>query len=296
MLRKLAGIIYDMVEKHVDMDKTIQRIKRVYTCTDADARTKCRGVYVERISMILVVVLASAVLAVLLWGRTALRPETVVIDRPGYGGDKGTKTLETEVDGQKKQVNVDVLPIEYDESELEDVFDLGFTEIEGIYLGENESADCIQSDLDLPERLDDTGLDVAWISSDQDVVTSTGKLLKSDEGDAELVKFTAVLSYGEHSAEREYNIRVTGRVLDAGEKAEKAISDFVKNTQMENRASGRIELPSEIEGYSIEDTAGGSGAIPVIFLGIISAVCIWMGARAKLSKQEKERKQQLMID
>ena len=278
MLRKLAGIIYGMVEKHVDMDKTIQRIKRVYTCTDADARTKCRGVYVERISMILVVVLASVVLAVLLWGRTALRPETVVIDRPGYGGDKGTKTLETEVDGQKKQVNVDVLPIEYDESELEDVFDLGFTEIEEIYLGENESADCIQSDLDLPERLDDTGLDVAWISSDQDVVTSTGKLLKSDEGDAELVKLTAVLSYGEHSAEREYNIRVTGRVLDAGE------------------ASGRIELPSEIEGYSIEDTAGGSGAIPVIFLGIISAVCIWMGARAKLSKQEKERKQQLMID
>lgn len=296
MLRKLAGIIYGMVEKHVDMDKTIQRIKRVYTCTDADARTKCRGVYVERISMILVVVLASVVLAVLLWGRTALRPETVVIDRPGYGGDKGTKTLETEVDGQKKQVNVDVLPIEYDESELEDVFDLGFTEIEEIYLGENESADCIQSDLDLPERLDDTGLDVAWISSDQDVVTSTGKLLKSDEGDAELVKLTAVLSYGEHSAEREYNIRVTGRVLDAGEKAEKAISDFVKNTQMENRASGRIELPSEIEGYSIEDTAGGSSAIPVIFLGIISAVCIWMGARAKLSKQEKERKQQLMID
>ena len=81
MLRKLAGIIYDMVEKHVDMDKTIQRIKRVYTCTDADARTKCRGVYVERISMILVVVLASAVLAVLLWGRTALRPETVEIGR-----------------------------------------------------------------------------------------------------------------------------------------------------------------------------------------------------------------------
>lgn len=34
----------------------------------------------------------------------------------------------------------------------------------------------------------------------------------------------------------------------------------------------------------------------MIFLGIISAVCIWMGARAKLSKQEKERKQQLMID
>ena len=158
MLRKLAGIIYDMVEKHVDMDKTIQRIKRVYTCTDADARTKCRGVYVERISMILVVVLASAVLAVLLWGRTALRPETVVIDRPGYGGDKGTKTLQTEVDGQKKQVNVDVLPIEYDESELEDVFDRGFTEIEEIYLGENESADCIQSDLDLPERLDDTAV------------------------------------------------------------------------------------------------------------------------------------------
>lgn len=296
MLKNVAGVLYDILEKRMDHGKTVQRIKRVHTCTDAEARERCRRMYVERIEKMMVIVVVSILMAVLLFVRSAMVPGTVILDRADYGGDTGSKILRTEIEGKRTDFAVEVLPIEYDEFQLADVFANGFAEIENVYLGENESADCIQMDMDLPERLDGIGLDVIWISSDQDVITSSGKLQKCDDGEDELVKLTAILSYGEVSAEREYEVLVSGRKIDATEKAEKVISDYVKDIQKKNRDSRRIELPSEIEGYSVSDTTNGSGGIPVMFLGIAAAVCIWMGAGAKVSKQEKERRQQLMLD
>lgn len=295
MLKKLAGVLYDILEKRIDHGKAVQRIKRVHTCTDAEARERCRRMYVERIEKMMVIVVISILMAVLLFVRSAMVPGTVILDRADYGGDTGSKILRTEIEGQRTDFAVEVLPIEYDKSQLAEVFANGFAEIESVYLGENESADCIQMDMDLPERLDGLGLDVAWISSDQDVITSSGKLQKSDDGEAELVKLTAILSYGDESAEREYEIMVSGQKIDAAEMAEKVISDYVEDIQKKNRDSRRVELPSEIEGYIVSDTTNGSGGIPVIFLGIAASICIWIGAGAKVSKQERERRQQLML-
>lgn len=295
MLKKLAGVLYDILEKRIDHGKAVQRIKRVHTCTDAEARERCRRMYVERIEKMMVIVVISILMAVLLFVRSAMVPGTVILDRADYGGDTGSKILRTEIEGQRTDFAVEVLPIEYDKSQLAEVFANGFAEIESVYLGENESADCIQMDMDLPERLDGLGLDVAWISSDQDVITSSGKLQKSDDGEAELVKLTAILSYGDESAEREYEIMVSGQKIDAAEMAEKVISDYVEDIQKKNRDSRRVELPSEIEGYIVSDTTNGSGGIPVIFLGIAASICIWIGAGAQVSKQERERRQQLML-
>lgn len=295
MLKKLAGVLYGILEKRIDHGKAVQRIKRVHTCTDAEARERCRRMYVEQIEKMMVIVVISILMAVLLFVRSAMVPGTVILDRADYGGDTGSKILRTEIEGQRTDFAVEVLPIEYDKSQLAEAFANGFAEIESVYLGENESADCIQMDMDLPERLDGLGLDVAWISSDQDVITSSGKLQKSDDGEAELVKLTAILSYGDESAEREYEIMVSGQKIDAAEMAEKVISDYVEDIQKKNRDSRRVELPSEIEGYIVSDTTNGSGGIPVIFLGIAASICIWIGAGAKVSKQERERRQQLML-
>ena len=165
-----------------------------------------------------------------------------------------------------------------------------------MYLGQNDSADSIQEDLVLPERLDDVGLDVTWISSDQSVIDSSGKLGKYDDGDTVLVELTAVLSYGEESAERRYEVRVVGRKLGAGEKAEKIISEYVRNMQLANKSRSQIEVPSDIEGYKVEEPSSGSGGMAVICLGLVAVVCIWMGTRSKIIKLEKDRRQQLMME
>ena len=296
MVKKISRSIYDILGKWFDMDKNIQKIKRIYTCTDSEARDRCRRMYEEKIKLILITLSSTVLLAVLLCVKSAAESHAVVLNRPGYGEDSVTKILRTEVDGKNEDFGIEVAPIEYEKSELKQIFQRGFEEIEQLYLGENDSADVIQEDLVLPERLDDVGLDVTWMSSNQSVIDSSGKLVKYDDGNTELVELTAILSYGEESAERRYEIRVVGRKLGAGEKAEKIISEYARKIQMEDKSCSQIELPSDIEGYKVEEPSTGSGGVAVIFLGLVAAASIWMGMRSKIAKMEKDRRQQLMMD
>lgn len=296
MLKNISGNIYDILGKWFDMDKNIQKIKRIYTCTDSEARDRCRRMYEEKIKLILIILSSTVLLAVLLCVKSASKSHAVVLIRPGYGEDSGTKILRTEVDGKSQDIGIEVIPLEYEKSELKEIFQQGFEEIEKMYLGENDSADIIQEDLVLPERLDDVGLDVTWMSSNQSVIDSSGKLGKYDDGEAELVELTAVLSYGEERAERRYELRVVGRKLGAGEKAERIISEYARNIQLEDKSCSQIELPPDIEGYKVEEPSSGNGGMAVICLGLVAAVSIWMGIRSKITKMEKERRQQLMME
>lgn len=81
-------------------------------------------------------VLVTCILAVILVAKDAFAPHKVVLTRDGYGGDVSTVTLETDIDGEKTDFDVDVMPLEYDPDDMEAVFEQGFGEIEDLYLGE----------------------------------------------------------------------------------------------------------------------------------------------------------------
>ena len=174
MLKRAAGKIYGWIEPHMDNDKMLTKIKRVYICTDAAARDKCAEMYTDIIAKILLAFLVTCILAVILVAKDAFAPHKVVLTRDGYGGDVSTVTLETDIDGEKTDFDVDVMPLEYDPDDMEAVFEQGFGEIEDLYLGENESPDEVIYDLELVDHLDALGLDVQWISEDNELVSSDG--------------------------------------------------------------------------------------------------------------------------
>ena len=113
MLKNISGNIYDILGKWFDMDKNIQKIKRIYTCTDSEARDRCRRMYEEKIKLILIILSSTALLAVLLCVKSAAESHAVVLDRPGYGEDSGTKILRTEVEGKSQDIGIEVVPLEY---------------------------------------------------------------------------------------------------------------------------------------------------------------------------------------
>ena len=167
--------------------------------------------YTDIIAKILLALLVTCILAVILVAKEAFAPHQVVLTRDGYGGDVSTVTLETDIDGEKTDFDVDVMPLEYDPDDMEAVFEQGFGEIEDLYLGENESPDEVIYDLELVDHLDALGLDVQWISEDNELVSSDGRIGDIAEGEDRIVSITAVLTYRELSAERTYQIRVCGR-------------------------------------------------------------------------------------
>ena len=86
MLKRAAGKIYGWIEPHMDNDKMLTKIKRVYICTDAAARDKCAEMYTDIIAKILLTLLVTCILAVILVAKEAFAPHQVVLTRDGYGG------------------------------------------------------------------------------------------------------------------------------------------------------------------------------------------------------------------
>ena len=243
MLKRAAGKIYGWIEPHMDNDKMLTKIKRVYICTDAAARDKCAEMYTDIIAKILLAFLVTCILAVILVAKDAFAPHKVVLTRDGYGGDVSTVTLETDIDGEKTDFDVDVMPLEYDPDDMEAVFEQGFGEIEDLYLGENESPDEVIYDLELVDHLDALGLDVQWISEDNELVSSDGRIGDIAEGEDRIVSITAVLTYRELSAERTYQIRVCGREETGREKALKDIREGIREIQAGSGDSSEGGVP-----------------------------------------------------
>lgn len=297
MLNRLSGWIYSgLMEKHMNMDGMIHKLKKIYTCTDSAAREKCREIYVILIKRILIVLAAAVVLAAVAAIGALTSSSDVVLDRQGYGGEVQPHSLETEIDGEKLDFDVDVKPLVYPDDEISEVIDSGFSMIDNIYLGENQSADDVRTDLKLVEKLDELGLDVDWISSEPDVVAADGKLVMEVCDPPKIVQLTAVITYGEHSAERDYTVRVTGRRLTEQEKALNGIKDSIDTIQNENKNAAHVRIPSEINGYKVNNMNSGSGWQWILLLGAAASVCMYGSAKTKVRNMEKNRREQLLMD
>ena len=97
-------------------------------------------------------------------------------------------------------------------------------------------------DLELVDHLDALGLDVQWISEDNELVSSDGRIGDIAEGEDRIVSITAVLTYRELSAERTYQIRVCGREETGREKALKDIREGIREIQAGSGDSSEVAL------------------------------------------------------
>lgn len=295
-MKRLACFIYGKLEGFIFTEKLCGRLKRAYTCSDAAAREKCRELYVDVIGKMFVVGAAAVIITVFMLLNAVVGTKNITLERDGYGGDIVTKTLETEIDGETTRFEVEVLPMTYEDGELKEVFDKAFEYIDDCYLGDNESADCVYSDLKLVDYIDELGLSVDWLSEDYEIVSSDGKVSNDDESLDRLVTLTASVSYGDKSAEKTYTVRVLGRKASVSEKVIEGIQEHIKRAQEENGGSGSITIPDNIDGHRLRDTDKGGSPVVVIVLAAMALAALWIGGRERVRSMEKEKKLRLMME
>ena len=291
---KVVGRIYDLIEKHVGMQSAHLLFKKIYVCSDASARQRCKDYYTHIIQRVIWIILTSAILTLVVIVLDLRKSQVVQLKRPGYGQDSIGKTIKTEVDGKNIDIGIDVLPIEYDEAGLKNAFDKTGEYLDTTYLGENESADSVCRNLNLVTYQEEYGIEIRWLSSDYNVVTGDGKVIVDDPEMEKLVELTAVLTYGEESVERKYPIRIVGTPLSASELAQKKIANYIYNLQISHGDSTILTLPENIEGYEIRGADTGSRGGAIIIVGIAVSTCLLVAGRTKLKKQVKDRKNELM--
>lgn len=294
MLGNLALKIYGILERRGYMDAVRQKLKRIYACTDSAARERCEKLYAGIIGRIILVLAVMLVIAAAVVVKSVMFPEVVSLHRQSYGGSVTDKSLEAVIDGETTDFEVEVMPMEYEEAELPQVFESAFAYIDECYLGENVSAEEVREPLNLVDYVDELGVSVEWRSDNYEVISSDGTVKNEDEDMDVLVRLTAVLSCGDMEAEQDYYVRVLGSRLDDTQEAIKLITDDIQSLQSENMDSQVIELPETIRGYKITDGRKNSACAAVIVLGLVAAGAIWAGGRSDIRRLEKKREQELL--
>ena len=266
-----ARKLYKRYGRCLDCRKVRASLRKVHVVSEERLEQMCEDYYTGLISRVLMVLILMIVLTTAACVKNLRQEQKVVLDRDSYGGDESNMELQTEIDGEQKRFHVAVLPVMYDADSIEQAFDAGFEYLDSVYLGENESADQVKKDLNLIDEIEDLGLDVSWEIDRDDCVDFKGAILDGDYLEPVLVNLTATLSYEDFQAVRQYPVRITGKEKTKTEQVIDRLKEQIRFMQLQSNDSRQLELPAELDGYSITTKKG----VPLPF--IVFLLCLSIG-------------------
>lgn len=221
-----------------------------------------------------------------------------ILERGEPGSGKKDVELEVRISGKKEPLTVSVGEQLYGRDKLPEVFKEAGERLEKLVLGENTSLDEVRHNLNLTERIPDTGIDVSWELGDYEVMNLMGELNEdklSEEGT--LVELRALLSYEGEEAVHTFYAKVLPPVTSAEEKQMKELARQIQKEESESKDKAYLTLPDKLNGKKLSwKYAGDSRAIGLFVLGIAAAGAVYALEKQKKKQEQEERNRQLTAD
>lgn len=225
------------------------------------------------------------------------------VERGAYGTGTSVRQFDvrTEDSGKKLAVEVEVRERAYTEEETQAMFRRITEKMDSRILGENESLDRVESDLDLVTEIDGEPVDIVWELDRYDVMNGKGEVQEEavpEEG--ALVTLTATLTYREdetRQARYQCMAMVQPPTLSGTELLKARIQEAAKEAEEKNREEAEWMLPESIGGKALHyyEKMNGRGAV-MIAMAVAAAVLLFAGNRQNIRKQEQQRQEQMRRD
>lgn len=281
--------IYNFICRFINVSETKKYFRSVNVMSEKELECKCRLYYQKLIMRILLIMIITVVVSGIFAILTRGSNQEIVLERGGYGEDIEELELKTNIDNKEHSFIVDVLPVEYDFSDMEEIFEKGFEYIEASYLGENDSENNIITDLNLITYIDELGLAVRWSSYNYEIVDTEGRITDEILEKPCHVELVAELSYRDYSKKKNYVLTVLGRHVSSTEQIISGIKNYINNLQLSYGSEQQIKLPSEINGYKISVANKKNSPAVILFFGIILAVLIVAKSVSDLKRKNQLR-------
>ena len=179
--------------------------------------------------------------------------EHTKVVRNGYGEGKKIESYELKIGNETETIDIEVGEREYNHEEIQKVFDELLNELDQIVLGENESWDRVEKDLQLISYVEDYPVQIQWELSSYNVVSMDGTI--QDEGlvdEGTLIELRGILTYGEESAVYVRNARIFPPSGTNKEKLLYEVKREVKKEEENTRGKAWFSLPQELSGQKLE--------------------------------------------
>jgi len=295
VLYPLAGMLLTLLErirgKGSDQKLTFL-MRSLYVKENVEQETYLYQL--QKIAMILAVIVGGCIMGMLLCLSEMDSKDVHVLQRGDYGQDTVNYELDLEYRHRQDTVTVPVEAVRYSESEIEELFENAYEEVNHIMLDENEDQEHVTRPLKLIREYE--GIAIYWEVEDPAAVGYNGQLKKElNEGEELVCNLYASFSLDGVTRIFNYPVRICGVSPSEQEYLLACIQDAI---EQENDIHKReVKLPDEIEGYAIRFFRdGGSTGAVFLILAIVAAVMIALFYERKLQDRLKKRQEQMMMD
>ena len=244
-----------------------------------------------RYIVILSVILGSALLI-----KERLNQEVSYIQREAQGQGSKVEELEVEVEGLEEEFRLEVAEQEYGSEEIEELFATVMERLDETILGENESFDRVEENLNLVKYLEGYPVQISWELDSYKVMDADGKIQEEDlTAEGILVELRGHISY--LNEERIYlrNAMIYPRTLEGDALILHEIREAVQQAEAESRKEEGFTLPSEVDGKKLSwSTKPTYQGVYVILLGGVLAVFLVYREREEKRKAKEKRHAELI--
>lgn len=220
--------------------------------------------------------------------------------RNAYGEGSKHETYEVTIGEQIKgeAVTVEVGEQEYSNQEIRKIFETITEELDTLILGENESLDYVDQNLNLATSVEGYPVQLQWELDSYDVMNVYGEIQKeSTKKEGTLVELRAVLTYGTEEALYVTNVMVYPEKKSVKENLVEQVLSLFKQEEAQTRKEKEFILPTSVEGHKVQWRKKTEPRwLYVLLLGGVVAGLLPLLKKQKENKQEKQRKQQILID
>ena len=225
------------------------------------------------------------------------------IARNSYGDGDRTEEMVLSIEGEDEKSTVDVSVSEqvHTRTQMEQIFEEYSDKMATLILGENESLDRVESDLDLITEIPGEEIDVSWDLSSYDVLNVYGEIDEENvTEDGTLVELVATMTYREdetmqaqcHLAAMIYPKRLYGM-----EEIVQKVGDDIEGADKERPQEETVALPEKIGNkviyfYRIADKRG----LVLIVMGVLFIALLYGKEVQDKEELKKKRIERLQIE
>lgn len=238
-----------------------------------------------------------ATLVVFISEKVAKEPD-VLISRNAYGeGDKTAEyelTIEGEFEDETFQIEVEEQ--RYTNTQVQQLFQNVMDELDIVVLGENESFNRIEGDLNLVTSFDEYPVQIQWDLDSYEVMSIDGKIREdkvTEEGT--LVKLRGTISYKEEQTIYVRNMMVFAPAREGKEQLIYEIEQEVRAREAETREDKSFSLPEEINGKKLTwKQKQEQHWYYILVIGIVVSVYLVYRERESVKQKAKCRREELI--
>ena len=250
--------------------------------------------------IVLILVLSSVMSAIVFVTDYLSIRTNPVVTRNSYGEGKKTEEYEVTVDGEleKESIRVEVEEREYTKGETQELFRKVMNELDAVVLGENESFDRVEKDLNLVTRMGDYPVQIQWELDSYHEMTATGKLREENLTLAgSLVEIRGTVSYGGEEAVYIRNAYLYPLTREGKERLIYEIEQAVSESEENSRKNESFSLPGHVAGKQLNwKKKTESRWYYCLLMGVGMSLFLVYHSKEKRKKKEKQRRVELLRD